>query len=100
MPKIAKGIWIFIKARHYRYKHTLLSLYNTFIYPYSAYSNIVWGGTFKNDLVKLYLLQEKISSDNISSVREITKNSSTFSVTTISSNMIWLLQLHDTIQMK
>ena len=33
-------------------------------------------------------------------VREITKSSSTFSATNISSNMIWLLQLHDTIQMK
>ena len=35
-----------------------------------------------------------------SSVREITKSSSTFSATNISSNMVWLLQLHDTIQMK
>ena len=33
-------------------------------------------------------------------VREITKSSSTFSATNISSNMIWLLQVHDTIQMK
>ena len=33
-------------------------------------------------------------------VREITKSSSTFSATNISSNMVWLLQLHDTIQMK
>ena len=32
--------------------------------------------------------------------REITKIGSTFSATNISSNMIWLLQLHDTIQMK
>ena len=34
------------------------------------------------------------------SVREITKISSTFSATNISSNIVWLLQLHDTIQMK
>ena len=34
------------------------------------------------------------------SVREITKSSSTFSATNISSNIVWLLQLHDTIQMK
>ena len=34
------------------------------------------------------------------SVREITKNSSTFSATNISSNRVWFLQLHDTIQMK
>ena len=35
-----------------------------------------------------------------SSVRDITKSSSTFSATNISSNIAWLLQLHDTIQMK
>ena len=34
------------------------------------------------------------------SVKEITKSSSIFSATNISSNIIWLLQLHDTIQMK
>ena len=33
-------------------------------------------------------------------VREITKSSSTFSATNISSNMIGLLQLHDALQMK
>ena len=33
-------------------------------------------------------------------VRKITKCSSNFSVTNISSNIVWLLQLHDTIQMK
>ena len=35
-----------------------------------------------------------------SSVREITKSSSTFSATNISSNEVWLLQLYDTIQME
>ena len=34
------------------------------------------------------------------SVREITKSTSTFSATNISSNMIWFFQLHDTIKMK
>ena len=32
-------------------------------------------------------------------VREITKNSCTFSATNISSNMIWFLQLHDAVKM-
>ena len=35
-----------------------------------------------------------------SAVREITKSSSTFSATKICSNIIWFLQLHDTIKMK
>ena len=34
------------------------------------------------------------------SVRKITKSSSTFSATNFSSNIIELLQLHDTIQIK
>ena len=34
------------------------------------------------------------------SVREITKSSSTFSATNISSKIAWLLQLHDSIQTK
>ena len=34
------------------------------------------------------------------SVREITKSSDTFSATNINSNIVWLFQLHDTIQMK
>ena len=33
-------------------------------------------------------------------VREITKSSSTFSATNVSSNMIWFFQLHDSIKMK
>ena len=33
-------------------------------------------------------------------VREITKSSSTYSVTNISSNIAWLLELHDIIQIK
>ena len=35
-----------------------------------------------------------------SAVREITKSSSTFSATNICINIVWVLQLHDTIQMK
>ena len=35
-----------------------------------------------------------------SAVREITKGSSTFAATNFSSNMIWLFQMHDIIQMK
>ena len=41
-----------------------------------------------------------MSGDRHVAVREITKHNSTFSSTNISSNIIWLLQLHDIIQMK
>ena len=48
-----------IKVRHYLDKDTLLSLDDTFIYPYLIYCNIVWGGTFKYSLDKLYILQKE-----------------------------------------
>ena len=38
--------------------------------------------------------------DKASAVREITKSSSTFSATNISSNIVWLLQLQDTTPTK
>ena len=52
---ITKGIGILIQARHYLDKDTLLSLY-----PKLTYSNILWSGTFKCNLDKLYLLQKKV----------------------------------------
>ena len=42
----------------------------------------------------------QILADSALPVREITKSSSAFSATNINSNMIWFLQLHDTIEMK
>ena len=42
----------------------------------------------------------EIHTSTILAVREITKSSSTFSATNIVSYIVWLLQLHDTIQTK
>ena len=62
------------------------------------------GGIFKVETVILFsdLLDRWIDPNGSSclSVREITKSSSTFSATNISCNIVWLLQLHDTIQTK
>ena len=46
------------------------------------------------------LVEQVTRNEAMLSVREITKSSSTFSATNISSNIVWLLQLHDTIRMK
>ena len=35
--KLSKGMGIIIKARHYLNKKVLITLYNTFIYPYLIY---------------------------------------------------------------
>ena len=45
-------------------------------------------------------LGKSVQSSVVWTVREITKSSSTFSATNISSKIVWWLQLHDTIQMK
>ena len=58
---------------------------------------------FTGDWENILLISSAIIKSQIwfisLSVREITNSSSTFSATNISNNMIWLLQLHDTIQM-
>lgn len=58
--KIAKGIGIISKARSVLSKQTLLSLYYSFVYPYISYCNIVWGNTYKTNLMKLVMLQKRI----------------------------------------
>ena len=48
-----------------------------------------------------WLLGDRLSGTVATwAVREITRCSSAFSATNISSNIVWLLQLHDRIQMK
>ena len=51
-------------------------------------------------ILNTHLTKSRFSLTSLSAVMEITKSSSTFSATNISSNIVWLLQLHDTIQMK
>ena len=65
----------------------------------------IWGKItcFELNVVVLMLLCRNDPSDLLVwdwTVREITKSSSTFSATNISSNIVGLLQLHDTIRMK
>ena len=57
--KIACGIGMIIKARQYLDKQGLISLYNSFIYPYLTYCNHIWGSTYKTSLKRLTTLQNK-----------------------------------------
>ena len=61
---------------------------------------MLWTINKDSGLVTVYLNQTEGVSTFLLAVGEITKSSNTFSATNISSNIIWLLQLHDTIQMK
>jgi hypothetical protein len=56
---VSKGIGILYKARKILSRACLLTLYQSFIYPYLSYSIHVWGGTFKTALDPLFILQKR-----------------------------------------
>ena len=58
--KIAKMTSILAKARHYLYQKTLQTLYNTMLYPYLSYCNIIWTSTYPTSLRPLFIIQKKI----------------------------------------
>ena len=57
--KIARGIGIMLKSRHYLYRNTLTTLYYSFVYPYYVYCNHIWGNSTSANLKRLYTLQKK-----------------------------------------
>ena len=57
--KISRGIGMIIKARHYLNKDGLLALYYSFVYPYLMHCNHIWGSTYKTNLKRLAILQNK-----------------------------------------
>ena len=48
--KIAKNIGLLYKAELYIDKHSLLSLYYSYIHSYITYGNIAWGSTTRTNL--------------------------------------------------
>ena len=56
--KISRSIGMIIKAKHNLNKDALMTLYNSFIYPYLSYCNQVWGCTYSRTLKKLFTLQK------------------------------------------
>ena len=57
--KIAKGIGIITKTRKVFEYETLLSLYNSLIYPYITYCIHAWGNAFPMHIKPIVLLQRK-----------------------------------------
>ena len=57
--KFSKGIGILAKARRMFKKQTLITLYNSFIYPYITYCIEVWGGASCTLISSLYKLQKR-----------------------------------------
>ena len=50
--KIAKSTGILSKIRHYISNNLLITLYDTLIYPYLYYANIVWANNYTSRLEK------------------------------------------------
>ena len=57
--KIARGIGILIKARKYFTHECMITLYYSFVFPYLIYCNNIWDSTYKSNLSKLQVLQNK-----------------------------------------
>ena len=66
------------KAKPYIDKHSLLSLYHSYIHSYINYGNIAWGSTTRTNLKKIYSQQKHAiqivySKDRLSHTRELYK---------------------------
>ena len=48
------------KARHYISLETLQTIYNTMVYPYLTYCNIIWSSTYPTRLKSIFMIQKKI----------------------------------------
>ena len=58
--KVSKMVGIMAKARHHLSLKLLLTLYNTMIYPYLTYCNVIWANTYSTRLRSIFMLQKKI----------------------------------------
>ena len=59
--KIAKNIGLLYKAKPYIDKHSLLSLYHSYMHSYINYGNIAWGSTTRTTLKKCTVNRNMLS---------------------------------------
>lgn len=60
IKKLSKYVPILYKVRGSLTRESLVSIYNSIIYPHLTYCNSVWGACGKTKLLKLKILQKKI----------------------------------------
>ena len=58
--KISKMTGTMAKARHYLSLKTLQTIYDTMVYPYLTYCNIIWMSTYPTRLKSIFTIQKKI----------------------------------------
>ena len=99
--KIAKNIGLLYKAKPYIDKHSLLSLYHSYIHSYINYGNIAWGSTTRTNLKKIYCQQKHAirivySKDRLSHTRELFKQGKVLNVyqVNISKNLVFMHQIN------
>ena len=74
--KIAKNIDLLYKAKPYIDKHSLLSLYHSYIHSYISYGNIALGSTTRTNLKKYTVNRNMLSELCIAKIdRHIPENS-------------------------
>ena len=57
--KLARGIGILLKLRHFVNLASLVQVYYSIIYSFLTYGIIVWGNTYSSNLQPLIILQKK-----------------------------------------
>ena len=57
--KVARGIGILSKVRHYLNINILIQLYYSLIYPYLTYGLVVWANTYMTTLQPITVLQKR-----------------------------------------
>ena len=57
--KISKSIGIIYRSSYFLSKTSLRTLYNCLVLPYLYYCNLVWGSTYKSNLKRLTILQQR-----------------------------------------
>ena len=57
--KISRGVGILLKCRRLFHQKTLVTLYNSFLYPYLNFCTPVWGNTYDTYLEPLVILQKR-----------------------------------------
>ena len=57
--KLARGIGILLKLRHFVNLASLVQVYYSIIYSFLTYGIIVWGNTYSSNLLPLIILQKK-----------------------------------------
>ena len=99
--KIAKNIGLLYKAKPYIDKHSLSSLYHSYIHSYINYGNIAWGSTTRTNLKKIYSQQKHAirivySKDRLSHTRELFKQCKVLNVYQVNiwKNLVFMHQIN------